>query len=175
MNPTFRVARHALRQATTLTLTHLGHLAVACSPLLALAAHAQPPAPGTQIERGRYLVKTTGCNDCHTAGYTQSGGRTPEKDWLQGDALGWQGPWGTTFAVNLRLHVGRLTEAQWVQQARTMQPRPPMPWFGLRDMNDADLKAIYAYIRHAGPAGDPAPAYVPPGQPVRGAVVKFPG
>ncbi len=34
-----------------------------------------------------------------------------------------------------------------------MQPRPPMPWFGLRDMNDADLKAIYAFIRAAGRPG----------------------
>lgn len=139
---------------------------------LALTASA---VDRTQIERGRYLVKTTGCNDCHTAGYGPSAGKTPEKDWLTGDALGWQGPWGTTFASNLRLHFSRISEQQWLQQARTLQARPPMPWFALRDMNDADLKAIYAYVRAAGPAGQPAPAYVPPGKPVQGPVVKFPG
>lgn len=145
--------------------------------------HAQTPAPAVprtsnaaaaQIERGRYLVKITGCNDCHTAGYTQSAGKVDEKLWLTGDALGWQGPWGTTYATNLRLYFSQLTQAQWLQQARTMQPRPPMPWFALRDMTDADLKAIYAYIKAAGPAGQPAPAYLPPGQPATGPVVRFP-
>ena len=146
-------------------------------PLLLVLGLAPLPALSADralVERGRYLVKTTGCNDCHTAGYTQSAGRTPERDWLQGDKLGWQGPWGTTYASNLRLYFGQLTEAQWLQKARTMQPRPPMPWFSLRDMNNADLKAIYAYIRKAGPAGEAAPAYQPPGQAVQGPVVRFP-
>ena len=145
---------------------------VACTlSLIAAAAQAQSAA---QVERGRYLVKTTGCNDCHTAGYTQRAGRIPEKDWLQGDALGWQGPWGTTYASNLRLHFARLTEAQWLEQARTMRARPPMPWFGLRDMSDADLKAIWAYVHAAGPAGEPAPSFLPPGTAARGPVVRFP-
>jgi mono/diheme cytochrome c family protein len=145
------------------------------SLLLAASAQAQVQAPSPLVERGRYLVKTTGCNDCHTAGYAQSGGKVAEKDWLQGDRLGWQGPWGTTYATNLRLHFSQLTEEQWLHQARQMQARPPMPWFGLRDMSDADLKAIHAYIKAAGPAGAPAPAYLPPGQPAQGPVVKFPG
>ncbi|MFN0183682.1 MAG: c-type cytochrome [Aquabacterium sp.] len=145
--------------------------------LLVAQAHAQTVAPAapTPVDRGRYLMKIAGCNDCHTAGYAQTGGQTPEKDWLQGDAMGWQGPWGTTYATNLRLHFSRLTEAQWLQQARTMRARPPMPWFALRDMTDADLRAIYAYIRQAGPAGQPAPAFVPRGQPVQGPVARFPG
>lgn len=157
----------------------LASLATLCALFLATDAPAQTAAvvkePATQLERGRYLVKIGGCNDCHTAGYTQRAGQVPEKDWLQGDALGWQGPWGTTYASNLRLHFSRLTEAQWLQQARSMQSRPPMPWFVLREMTDGDLRAIYAYIRKAGAAGQPAPAYVPPGQPVQGPVAKFPG
>ncbi len=149
--------------------------------LLATQAQAQanPPAPSASqkapIERGRYLIKIAGCNDCHTAGYGMAGGQVPEKDWLQGDALGWQGPWGTTYAVNLRLHFSQRSEKQWLQEARAMKARPPMPWFVFRDMSDADLRAIYAYIRHAGPAGQPAPAYVPPGQPTTGPVARFPG
>lgn len=143
--------------------------------LLAAQAQAQVNAPPSQVERGRHLVKIAGCNDCHTAGYGQSGGQVPEKDWLQGDALGWQGPWGTTYATNLRLHFSQLTEQQWLQQARAMKARPPMPWFVFRDMSDAELRALYAYIRRAGPSGQPAPAYVPPGQPVQGPVVRFPG
>jgi hypothetical protein len=41
--------------------------------------------------------------------------------------------------------------------------RPPMPWFNLRAMHDADLVAIHRYLRSLGPRGEPAPAYVPPG------------
>jgi hypothetical protein len=37
-----------------------------------------------------------------------------------------------------------------------------MPWFNVREMTDADVKAIYAYLKHVGPAGGPAPAYLPP-------------
>ena len=135
---------------------------------------AQGAAPGT-VDRGRYLVKIGGCNDCHTAGYTQNEGKVPEKDWLQGDVLGWQGPWGTTYATNLRLQFASLTEAQWLDKARTMSSRPPMPWFVLREMTDADLKAVYAYMRQAGAAGRPAPPALPPGVPAAGPVVKFPG
>jgi hypothetical protein len=38
-----------------------------------------------------------------------------------------------------------------------------MPWFNLRRMTDADLKAMYAYIRSLGAPGTAAPAYVAPG------------
>lgn len=162
------------------TVVTLGLLTLALT--IACAVDAQSAAPAiagahapNAVERGRYLVKVTGCNDCHTAGYTQRAGQVPEQEWLQGDQLGWQGPWGTTYGVNLRLHFAALTEAQWLEQARTMRARPPMPWFGLREMSDADLRAIYAYIRGAGPAGQPAPAYVPPGAPAQGPLVRFPG
>src|SRR5688572_14743607 len=49
------------------------------------------------IDRGRYLVQVSGCNDCHTRGYAEKAGKIDEKDWLLGDVLGWQGPWGTTY------------------------------------------------------------------------------
>lgn len=52
--------------------------------------------------------------------------------------------------------------------------RPPMPWFNLRDVKDADVKAIYAYLRHLGPAGERAAAYVPPDKTPGGPFVKFP-
>ncbi len=41
--------------------------------------------------------------------------------------------------------------------------RPPMPLPSLRAMSDADLKAIYRYVRSLGAKGQPVPAYVPPG------------
>ena len=127
-----------------------------------------------EIARGRYLIQTAGCNDCHTPGYGPKEGRVDEKLWLTGDALGWGGPWGTTYATNLRLMLAGMTREQWIAHARTMTPRPPMPWFNVRAMTDADLAAIHAYTRSLGPAGNPAPAFVPPGQRAQGPVVRFP-
>lgn len=116
------------------------------------------------LERGRYLVIVAGCNDCHTAGYADAAGKIPEKDWLMGDRIGWRGPWGTTYSSNLRLAMQRLTEEQWLTVARTVEFRPPMPWYVLREMTEQDLRAIYRFIKSLGPAGEPAPAFVPPDQ-----------
>ena len=143
-------------------------------PALLIAAPLPTGKPGS-IERGRYLVKISGCNDCHTPGYAQRDGQVPERDWLTGDSLGWSGPWGTTYASNLRLKLAELSETQWLHLARTARYRPPMPWFNLHAMSDGDLRAVYRYVRHLGPAGVAAPAYVPPGGAVATAVVQFPG
>lgn len=141
----------------------------------ALAASALAAGKGDEISRGRYLIETAGCNDCHTPGYGMKEGKVDEKLWLTGDALGWSGPWGTTYASNLRLLMAGMTQKEWLAHARTMKPRPPMPWFNVRAMTDHDLKAIHAYVRSLGPAGAPAPAPVPPGQKAAGPVVQFPG
>jgi mono/diheme cytochrome c family protein len=127
----------------------------------------------SKIERGRYLIKTGGCNDCHTPGYAQTGGNIPEEQWMTGDALGYQGPWGTTYAINVRDFMQTLSEEQWLQIARN-PARPPMPWFSLRDMTDADLSALYHYLRALGPTGKQTPEYVEPGKPVSTPVVRFP-
>lgn len=130
--------------------------------LLAGVTNLAAAAQADDIRHGRYLIQTTGCNDCHTPGYMQKDGHVPESEWLTGDALGWQGPWGTTYPANLRLLVHSLTEAQWLARAR--QPmRPPMPSPSLRAMTDADLKAIYRYVKSLPLKGAAAPAYVPPG------------
>jgi mono/diheme cytochrome c family protein len=155
-------------------------LAALALPLTATAGEAVSPkssngkADPQQIQRGKYLVKIAGCNDCHTPGYAMSNGKVPESVWLTGDKLGWRGPWGTTYAINLRLHMRDMSETTWVQTAKTKQARPPMPWFALHDMTEQDLKAIYQYVKVLGPAGDPAPAYVPPNQEPKGPYVQFP-
>ena len=141
--------------------------------LSAAAQQAQKADPS--VARGRYLIGIAGCNDCHTPNYPQSGGKVAESEWLTGDALGWRGPWGTTYAPNLRLYMQGLTEEQWVKKAKTLSTRPPMPWFNLHHMTPADLRAIYRYVRYLGPAGKPAPDYVPPGNTPTGPYVQFPG
>lgn len=144
------------------------------SVLLAAAPAFAQQKSDPQVARGRYLVQIGGCNDCHTPGYAMSGGKVPEAQWLTGDALGWQGPWGTTYPVNLRLYMQKMSEADWLKQAKTLETRPPMPWFNVRAMSNADLRALYRYIRHLGAAGSEAPAYVPPGGKVSTPVVVFP-
>lgn len=115
------------------------------------------------VERGRYLIRISGCNDCHTPHYMQNDGSTPEAQWLTGSPVGFNGPWGTTYPSNLRLVAQSMTEQQWLAHTRSPM-RPPMPTPSLRAMSDDDLRAIYRYIRSMGAAGDPAPAFVPPGQ-----------
>jgi len=126
------------------------------------------------VDRGRYLVHIAGCNDCHTAGYGASGGNIPQSEWLKGDIVGWRGPWGTTYAPNLRLSLSALTEGQWVTFARHLSSRPPMPWFNLNAMTEEDLQSIYRFIKQLQPLGDPAPTYVPPGVEPNTPYVLFP-
>lgn len=115
------------------------------------------------IERGRYLVTIAGCNDCHTAGFIVGAGKVPESQWLQGDRTGFSGPWGTTYPTNLRLALGRLDLDDWKRYARTVVLRPPMPYWALNHMQEADLEALWHFTRSLGEAGEPAPAALPPG------------
>ncbi|WP_335342743.1 c-type cytochrome [Sedimenticola sp.] len=139
---------------------------------LSMTLTAGPDEDRQQVERGRYLIATSGCNDCHTPGYPESGGKVPRSEWLTGNPVGFEGPWGTTYPSNLRIKMQGWTEQQWLEKARAPM-RPPMPWFSLRDMKDDDLLAIYAFVRDMGPSGDATPAYVPPGQKVNTPYYEF--
>lgn len=148
--------------------TWLATCFLACIPVAAVAHD------DVSVERGRYLVMTTGCNDCHTPGYGPMEGKVPEEEWLKGDAVGWRGPWGTTYAVNLRLRLHEMTEDEWVTFAKSFKTRPPMPFFAVNIMEEPDLRSIYQYVTHFEDLGEPAPAYLPPDQEPRGPVIQFP-
>ena len=134
----------------------------------ALAGAAEPSAAGgsasADIERGKYLIVISHCNNCHTARYAAVEGTVPESQWLTGNPVGWKGRDGTVYAPNLRLMLNDLTEAQWLTLAREGRARPPMPWWSVRDMNDADLRAVYRYVRSLAPLGSPSPANLPAGE-----------
>jgi mono/diheme cytochrome c family protein len=151
-----------------------GALAAAMGIAAGAACAADGKSKDPLLERGRYLVMIGGCNDCHTPGYGPTGGKIDEKQWLVGDSLGWRGPWGTTYPINLRLYMQTLNEKAWVDKARHLQTRPPMPWFALNVMTDNDLRALHRYVRSLGPSGDPAPAFVPPNQEPKQPYVMFP-
>lgn len=149
-----------------------------------LVACAQPqratPAPidvrlqaPSAEQAGRYFILLGGCNDCHTPGWEQSGGQLPESEWLTGSPVGFRGPWGTTYASNLRIFVQNITEDQWVEMFRTRAERPPMPWMNYRTINESDLRAAYRFIRSLGPKGEPAPEYVAPDQEPRTPYIVF--
>lgn len=139
----------------------LFHISVIiCNLLFLSSAFAQSDLE--TVDKGRYLVTIAGCNDCHTAGYPESGGKTPESQWLKGSPIGYQGPWGTTYPANLRLSAANMNEEQFIARSRS-ELLPPMPWFNLLAMTDDDLKAIYRYIKSLGEPGEAVPAYVPPG------------
>lgn len=91
---------------------------------------------------------------------------------------GWAGPWGVSFASNItpdvETGIGEWTEENFIQAMRTGkhqgQPNgrdilPPMPWPGLKEMTDADLKALWAYLRSIPPIKNQVPLPVPPSAP----------
>jgi cytochrome c553 len=155
------------------------------------------------VERGKYLVRLSGCNDCHTPKIAGPNGAPmpdtknllsghPENDppptWSPDDmkqknvaAVGsgsltaWAGPWGVSFATNLTpdkaTGIGEWTEEMFIQMARTGKHQgqsngrdilPPMPWFNMKDLTDADLKAIWAYLRSLPPIKNQVPSPIPP-------------
>lgn len=148
----------------------MASLVMASVALLFSKPSAAAEEPGAK--RGQYLVQIGGCNDCHTVGYAEQAGNVPTDEWLTGSAVGFKGPWGTSYAANLRLTLNALTEDQWVTFARV--PRlPPMPWFNLRDMSDNDLRAMYRFIRELGPKGQRAPTAAGPNVTVGTPVIVF--
>ena len=144
--------------------------------VMALAACSAPAAPETTaakpvgpsetelLARGEYLVRIAGCNDCHTPAYAERGGEVPRQEWLVGSPLGFSGPWGTTYAANLRMKVAEMDEAGWLKYTADLRTRPIMPDFAIRAMHEDDRRALYRFIKSLGPGGQKAPEYLPPGQ-----------
>jgi mono/diheme cytochrome c family protein len=159
-----RLASHA--SAALFAMTLLG---------VSAPAHAQQPSGSTAVERGRYLVRITGCHDCHSPkieGMTPDLSRslsgrpatTPLPTTPKGeihaslDLTAWTGPWGYSVASNLTPDAAtglgtRYTEAAFISTMRTgKKPNgtpimPPMPSEVYQNMTDDDLKAIFAYLR----------------------------
>ncbi|WP_309092307.1 cytochrome C [Phenylobacterium sp.] len=161
--------------------THL-KLTVVAAALLALTGCRQSQATAaaptgvrvtgaSDVEAGRYLTVVGGCNDCHTAGWNETGGNVPDAQRLTGTNVGWQGPWGVTYPANLRLTAAAMSEDDWVAMLRTRKDRPPMPWMNLNAMHEQDSRAVYRYLRALGPAGERMPEATGPGEPARTAFI----
>jgi mono/diheme cytochrome c family protein len=97
---------------------------------LAFTSAAQAAQPATQLARGKYLVETGGCHDCHTPKKMTATGPAPDASlalsgqragspvaavpagflgpaptqWIamtNADQTAWAGPWGISFSANL--------------------------------------------------------------------------
>ncbi|MEO1952850.1 c-type cytochrome [Thioclava sp.] len=130
----------------------------------ALASSSAVVAQEVSVERGKLVSITSGCHDCHTAGYNESGGKIDPEAALKGVPLGWQGPWGTTYAVNLRLEIKDMDEDGFVEYAKTFDAKPPMPFYNVHAMPESDLRSLYQYIKSLGEPGEPMPEALPPGE-----------
>ena len=142
-------------------------LAACSAPAATETTAAKPAGLSSEAEllaRGEYLVRIAGCNDCHTPGYAERGGEVPRQEWLVGSPLGFNGPWGTTYASNLRMKVAEMDEAGWLKYTADLRTRPIMPDFAIRAMHEDDRRALYRFIKSLGPGGQKAPEYLPPGQ-----------
>ena len=125
---------------------------------------ATAASPGDSAA-GAYLTIVGGCNDCHTMQWAETDGKVPDAQRLTGSPVGYRGPWGTTYAANLRMVVSRIPEDRWVQILTTADGgdgRPPMPWMNTRQMTDHDLRAMYRYIHALGAAGERTPRGLAP-------------
>jgi hypothetical protein len=112
------------------------------------AAFAGDDAKASQVARGKYLVSTAGCHDCHTPWQDGPNGpapdmtralsghpenfpitapaKTPEGPWLMSTAptnTAFSGPWGVSFTANLtpdpETGLGKWTQTTFTQTIRT--------------------------------------------------------
>lgn len=85
----------------------------------------------------------------------------------------WAGPWGISFARNLTPDVetglGSWTEAMFIKTLRLGKHMgegrpilPPMPWENFAKLSDADLKAIFAYLKSLPPIANAVPDPISP-------------
>ena len=128
-----------------------------------IAAFAQGEV---SVERGLQVSITGGCHDCHTEGYMEADGQIDPTKAMKGSSIGWRGPWGTTYAQNLRVWaLFVVNEKGFVKHMKTLKTRPPMPWYNVRAMDESDLRSLYQYIKSlGGEVGETVPIMVNPGE-----------
>lgn len=79
------------------------------------------------------------------------------------------GPWGQSYAANISSDatgIGNWTEEQFFRAIREGKSKglkearpllPPMPWFVYKNLNDTDIKAIFAYLKSTKPVENRVP------------------
>ena len=138
-------------------------------------------APAGTVARGAQLALLGGCHDCHTPklpngvpDMSKALMGHPQNAPLPPDVTGgvstnmlltaWRGPWGVSLARNLtpdkETGIGTWTVAQFKHTIRTgVNPkgevlRPPMPIANLQNLPDADLEALFMYLKSVKPVSN---------------------
>ena len=135
-------------------------VAATALPWRAEIAPITPPSAGTwsaaTLERGRLLAAVGDCAVCHTApgGATNAGG------------LAMQTPFGTLYSSNItpdpKTGIGSWSYPAFERAMRDGISRdgknlyPAFPYTAFRNINDADMQALYAYLMSQIPVSQPA-------------------
>ena len=181
-------------------------IAVAATVAVVAPARAQTPSRTTdstaeKIARGKYIVTTSGCNDCHTpwvmgpkgpepdmsrmlSGHPESAVLPPppavQGPWVMTASAtntAWAGPWGVSFTANLtpdaETGLGKWTQRNFNETIRTGRHMgrgrpilPPMPILMYKNFTDADMEAIFTYLKSIPAVKNRVPEPLPPAAPV---------
>jgi len=179
-------------------------MATLAATVLSASPRASAADASTAAARGKYLVNTSGCHDCHTP--FKPGPNGPEPDmtrmlsghpealvmppaptlpagpWLitsSATNTAHAGPWGVSFTANLTpdadTGLGQWTLKDFMNTIRTGRHMgrgrpvlPPMPIPVYNNFTDADLEAVYAYLRTIPPIKNRVPEPLPPAQKTAG-------
>jgi mono/diheme cytochrome c family protein len=136
--------------------------AVATAPAPAAGTPSSPDAAAlspaaAQIEAGRYLALAGNCASCHSR---------PEGEPLAG-GVEFRTDFGTIYSTNITSDpasgIGKWSEAQFVRAMREglddqgAHLYPVFPYTSFTKLGDADLSALYAYLKTVAPSGYEAP------------------
>jgi cytochrome c553 len=117
------------------------------------------------------------------AGYVQSEtlpaiNSALSKNWIlfNMNATAFVGPWGISFAANLTPHetgIGNWSFGQFEMAMRKGKYKglensrgllPPMPWMNYKDLEDQDMRAMFAYLKSLPPVNNVVPPPVGPAE-----------
>ncbi|SEE39197.1 Cytochrome c [Rhizobiales bacterium GAS191] len=163
---------------------------MSCSPIrLTLAAAAMlfastaPLLAGDELlDRGKYLVGISGCNDCHTPGYFM--GKPDATRYLGGSEVGFEIPGlgvfhGPNLTPDTETGLGNWTQAQIVTALQTgrrpdgRELAPIMPWRAFADLTPSDAMAIAAFVKSLPPVKNKVPGPFGPSQTPTSFVLKL--
>jgi mono/diheme cytochrome c family protein len=136
-----------MSQSLRTKLAPAAALFAAAQFLLAASAPDARAAEDDRVARGKYLVTTSGCNDCHTPWKMGANGPEPDMSrmlsghpegmalppapkaqgpWIVSAAAtntAWSGPWGVSFTANLtpdrETGLGKWTQRNFTETIRT--------------------------------------------------------
>ena len=179
-------------------------MATLAATVLTASPRASAADASTPVARGKYLVNTSGCHDCHTPFKLGPNGPEPDMSrmlsghpealvmppaptlpagpWLITSSVtntAHAGPWGVSFTANLTpdadTGLGQWTLKDFMSTIRTGRHMgrgrpvlPPMPIPVYNNFTDADLEAVYAYLRTIPPIKNRVPEPLAPAQKTAG-------